>query len=831
MSGTDGITTNNGDVTLTTGGSLGIGKKIDAGTGTVGLTSTNGGITQANLAPATAAKLKLAAASSVTMPALNSPKKLAGRVTFSGGKFVMTTVDDVDLDTVSGTDGVTTNNGDVTLTSGGSLGLGKKIDAGTATVRIDGRNGINQSTGAPITGGALALKSLSGHVKVAGSLNTPPTVAAELDGDDKDLVYGGSGPDEVTVAPIPASGTFPSVSGAKGKGNITVSAPGGVKIDAELTAGKTARLQATDNGKKVTQTVGGKVKTPTVGVSTVGGEVDLDKADNEIGTVAAGTGGIPAPVKVGSAIPTKTGNVTALNDGLITWPAKVGLTSAGAPMKLVAKGPGRPADPKTVTVTPAAPVDAGAGEVELEAEDEVDVPAGATVTAGGGVKITTGSPTKGGTVRLKGQLAGAGMVDLRGGPKRDTFEVAVMGGPPAKMSGGPGSDTYSMKGKTGTGGPAVITEDGACADGDTLDVSGSTVATTIDLTSTAPQQVTPDAQVQLSSANAVENAVGTGRSDTIRANSCSESEITVPASPPSGGAVTVGTAPGGGLTVAGPDGTSTITGLSRAVVAGGTGADSFTANGLSDIPITFSGGDGEDSVSFDGGCTPVTTLANGFQPSGGAAITTDVETTTIANALKLAQTNYPVEESGAGQPIGVTRIAGNQPVAARLVTSDGSATAPTDYGALDVPVALDGDTFSASLGVISDNLAEPAETVGVRLTDASGGSNLCEPATGTITIAPSIRVAPLLQTSLGAFPKAAKVGRPVALTPVIANAGNAPSPPTKATVTFDAKRALVAQPPAGCARVKMGLDCAAGALGQGAAKTYPLQSCPSPRGR
>jgi Calx-beta domain len=193
-----------------------------------------------------------------------------------------------------------------------------------------------------------------------------------------------------------------------------------------------------------------------------------------------------------------------------------------------------------------------------------------------------------------------------------------------------------------------------------------------------------------------------------------------------GGAVSVAYRTSDGSASAGSDYTATSGILNWA--AGDSADKTFT------VPVNWDGrAEGTESISL--------ALTN---PGGGS----DLGPTTAAvlriaddgasGPLALSSNAYHVGESDGLLTINVTRSGGSLggPVTVHYATSDGSASAGSDYGTASGTLTFGpGDTGkSFSVPVTSDSAPEGDETFRVTLSNAAGGAGIGSPAGGTVTI-------------------------------------------------------------------------------------------------
>ena len=206
-------------------------------------------------------------------------------------------------------------------------------------------------------------------------------------------------------------------------------------------------------------------------------------------------------------------------------------------------------------------------------------------------------------------------------------------------------------------------------------------------------------------------------------------------------------------------GTATITVTRTGDSTGSVTVDYATSNGTatsgSDYTAasgTLTFADGETSKTFtvpiiddtlvEGNETVNLTLSS---PTGGATLGTQATATlTIvdddvapAATLQFSTAAFSVNENGGTATITVTRTGGsNVPVSVNYATSNGTATAGSDYtatsGTLNFGVGETSKTFTVP--IIDDALVEGNETVNLTLSNPTGGATLGSQATATLTI-------------------------------------------------------------------------------------------------
>src|SRR6185295_17796818 len=166
-------------------------------------------------------------------------------------------------------------------------------------------------------------------------------------------------------------------------------------------------------------------------------------------------------------------------------------------------------------------------------------------------------------------------------------------------------------------------------------------------------------------------------------------------------------------------------------------ADGDGANKSFTVPIT---NDTEDEPNETVGLT----LSN---PTGGATLDapssatltiTDNDPPPVPGTLAFSASTYSTPEAGSAA-ISVTRTGGASGVVSiTYATSDGTATAGSDYTAATGMLAwANGDSATKSflVPIASDSVSEPDETVNLTLSTPTGGATLGSPSSATLTIA------------------------------------------------------------------------------------------------
>jgi Calx-beta domain len=162
--------------------------------------------------------------------------------------------------------------------------------------------------------------------------------------------------------------------------------------------------------------------------------------------------------------------------------------------------------------------------------------------------------------------------------------------------------------------------------------------------------------------------------------------------------------------------------------AGDSGDKTFT------VPVSWDGrAEGSETVNL-----ALTNPGGGSELGANTVATISIGDDGASGALVLNSVAYSVGEADGLVTVTVTRSGGSLggPVAVDYATSDGTATAGSDYtaasGTLEFGPGEDTKTFTVP--VTSDAGHEGDETLQVALSNASGGANVGSPAGATVTI-------------------------------------------------------------------------------------------------
>ncbi len=235
--GTVGVTTGGGNAVFGTGtGALTITEAVNVGAGTfagelgAGIAlSGNGSITAGGLGILSAVAINLTSNVSASTVAL---------LTVGGASITYAQIGSFTVGPVIGASGINSSNGNVTLTSGGSISLARVISAGTGTVSITTASGITQTSAGVITAAGLAVQG-AGAASLETANNNVGTLAANLTGSAQLRYFD---VDSLTV------GTVSGVVGATTASDpIQISSGGPLSIASPLNSGSaTMVLLASD---------------------------------------------------------------------------------------------------------------------------------------------------------------------------------------------------------------------------------------------------------------------------------------------------------------------------------------------------------------------------------------------------------------------------------------------------------------------------------------------------------------------------------------------------------------------------------------------------------
>jgi fibronectin-binding autotransporter adhesin len=284
---------------------LSLAANVSTAGGTVTLTAGRA-ISQA-AGTITTAQLSVTAANSSSLTeAGNNVGTVSANITGAGQSFSYTDVDSLNVGSVGSLNGVTTNNGALTLSAGaggaGNLTFSQGINAGSSEARLIAANGaITQNAGGSITGGQLSVQARDSS-SFAGAGNNAGTLSALVTGASQSFEYRDANSLTVGVTTTPPAGITAGNAIQTNNGNVTVTADAGTfTIAAAIAAGTgTVALTATTgavimNGGVTGGTVGitGTTVTQNAGsVITTSSGLTINTAGNDaISGVITGAGG------------------------------------------------------------------------------------------------------------------------------------------------------------------------------------------------------------------------------------------------------------------------------------------------------------------------------------------------------------------------------------------------------------------------------------------------------------------------------------------------------------------------------------------------------------
>ncbi|HEY1379409.1 MAG TPA: VCBS repeat-containing protein [Gemmataceae bacterium] len=467
--GATGVVTNNGDIDLvSTAGPITLNQAVNAGTATVRINSgaavtqnAAGVITAQNLAVVANGTVNLCVAPNVVSGTFAAQDTGAGALV-AFNDTVGFTVGAVTADVcAAGATGVTTNNGDVDLVSGGAIVLAQPVNAGAGTVRINAGGAVTQTAGGAgsITAANLAARA-NGNVDLCQVANTVPgTFAASVTVAGAFVRFLDT--TGFTVGTVAADACALGATGVvTTNGDISlVSQAGPITLTQAVNAG-TATVRI-NSGGAVTQTGGGAGAITATDLAVVAnGNVDLCQVVNNVtGNFAAADTGAGAFVRFldgpGFTVGAVTADVCAAGaTGVVTNNGDASLASQAGPITL------------------AQPVNAGTATVRLATGGAVtQTPGGAgAVTAGnlsvfanGNVDLCQVANTVTGTFAAFDAAAGAFVrfLDTAG------FTVGTVAGDPCA----PGADGVT----TSNGDASLVSQAGPITLARPIDVGTATV--------------------------------------------------------------------------------------------------------------------------------------------------------------------------------------------------------------------------------------------------------------------------------------------------------------------------------------------------------------------
>ncbi|WJI27057.1 filamentous hemagglutinin N-terminal domain-containing protein [Thermosynechococcus sp. B3] len=588
----NGITTNNADVILRTGGLLTLDASSNLGSGNLTLISNNG-VTQTATGSITATGLGLQGSGTFDLNnASNDVDTLAanvnGGVSFKdsddltiGGPVTST----VGSDTATTAAGLTTTNNDAIIESGNTLTLAASSNLGSGNLTLMSNGGVTQTTTGSITATGLGLQG-SGTFDLNNASNDVDTLAANVTGgvsfkDSDDLTIGG-----------PVTSTVGSDTATTAAGLTTTN------NDAIIESGNTLTLAASSNlgsgnltlisNNGVTQTATGSITAAGLGLQG-SGTFDLNNASNDVNILAANVnGGVSFKdsddLTIGGPVTSTVGSDTATTAAGLTTTNNDAIIESGN------------------TLTLAASSNLGSGNLTL-------------MSNGGVTQTATGSITAAGL-----GLQGSGTFDLNNASNDvDTLAANVTGGVSFKDSddltiGGPVTSTVGSDTATTAAGLTTTNNDAIIESGNTLTLAASSNLGSGNLTLISNNGVTQTATGSITAAG-----LGLQGSGTFDLNNASNDVDTLAANVTGG----VSFKDSDDLTIGGPV-TSTV-GSDTATTAAGlttTNNDAIIESGNTlTLAASSNLGSGNLTLMSNGGVTQtatgsITATGLGLQGSG-----------------------------------------------------------------------------------------------------------------------------------------------------------------------------------------------------------------------
>jgi hypothetical protein len=494
-----GIATNQGDITLTTGGALTLGQGVSTSAGdanTVRLQAA-GDITEAAGMFITAGKLGVYdAVGNITLDQANvvgtsgTAGVFAAQATATGKSVVF-------QDATSGTlqigkvtsaglftntvTGATTNLGDITLATGGALSLsqGVSTSAGDANaVRLQAAGDITEAAGIRITAGMLGVSDTAGNImldqaNLVGTSGTAGMFAAQTTASDKSIIFQDSTTGELQISQVTSSGVFTStVSGVTTNlGDITVATGGALTLNQAVSTGSggssTIRMQAAGN---ITEAAGMAITAGTLGVSDTGGDILLDQA-NQVGTI--GVSGVFAAqaTEFGKSVVFQNATTGTLQIGQVTSSGLFTKTVTGVRANsggIAVSAVGNLLISKSVVAD-------GAGDILLvTSAGDFDLDIGGTIAATGSITIAAGQDFNAivpNPIPLNGVIrSSAGTVTISAGRTANIFQP---GGALSAIEKIPGFSVHTATGITVAAPPFLSVKPVFISPGITIAIDGT----------------------------------------------------------------------------------------------------------------------------------------------------------------------------------------------------------------------------------------------------------------------------------------------------------------------------------------------------------------------
>lgn len=287
---TDGITTTSGDVLLQGAGNLSLANSIDAGSATVRLFSTTGGVAQPG-GGITAGTLGVNVPGTIELRGTNAVGTLAANTATSGAgiEFRNTGSGTLTVGTVGtlgqflSTSGLVVTDADIAVNSAGAQVYTQDVTAGANAIRLSSGGGISQTAG-EITGIALGVRA-NGTVDLPGN-NDVVSFAAANTGTGAGVTFHDINSLDVTNVGGIGSGLFNAVSGITTvDGNATLDVDSVLNINNAVALG--AGTAILDSGGTINQTA--PITAGSLGVTALG-TVTLAHASNDVSNLSISTG-------------------------------------------------------------------------------------------------------------------------------------------------------------------------------------------------------------------------------------------------------------------------------------------------------------------------------------------------------------------------------------------------------------------------------------------------------------------------------------------------------------------------------------------------------------
>ena len=704
----DGITTNGGDVSLTTNGPLTANRGITAAGANVALQAssistgdaTNGRIIASGLRTLTSGNTALTSAN-------NNIATYAGQATGGGSTLSYTDANSFDVGSVGALTGVTTNGGIATLIAGaggaGNLTFSQAINAGASEARLIAANGsITQNAGGTITAGQLSVQARdSTSLTQAG--NNIGTLSARITGANQTFAYRDA--DSFTAG---LTGLFTLLGATNSvqtnNGDIALTADSGMLALASPIAAGTGTVTLNATAGSIVQNAGATVTAATL-TGNAGTTAALGE-NNAITNLAAFTTNGAFTLNDVDGL-TVGGTVTTTNNGLasITTSGDLSITTgsiSASGVTLTATGAGS-------DILLGSGVNAGAGTLTLTANG-----AGAFINQTGGAinaATLTGSAATSAALGQANEIGTLGQFTTAGNfALNDNSGGLTIAGP---IDAGSGTVTITAGGANSllTNNATIASSTGVELSADRMALGGGTIAATVAGTGKVPEvklrPTTPGQLISLGGADAG-GTLGLTQAefDTINATTLVIGRDDASAA----GSITLA----GAIAAGGNwDTLSLRTGASLNDGNAAAGADITVTN----LAIRAATGIGAPANPLE---TQVTNLAFSNTGAGGVAIAN-------TGALTIASVDGLAASSGGS---GTTTITASSPltVSANLIQAGSiDLTAGESAAAGDDLTVTTGITIRSTAGEVTLRAGDQVTLAGTSLVESTAGS-------GTVTL-------------------------------------------------------------------------------------------------